>query len=121
MKKELFYEILDDDNDSINISFVCKMKARDIEEMMDKELRKSPSEMDVNLIKRCLDALTEKGSSQPKIKLYKSIVARICVFIMVITIVIFFSYPALFTYLDVPMPEFLKHVYQTVFNIDFLK
>lgn len=110
MTTETFLKIINSKSERLSQS--------EIEAIMDEELEKSPDEMDTDLIERCLDALTEKNSFQPKVKLRRSIFARIAVAAVVFSIIVLFSFPAGAKFFHANVPNGLVEFYGSYFNVD---
>lgn len=113
MKKETFMKILDTKPERLSLA--------DIEAIMNEELEKDPAEMDTNLVDRCLDALTEKGSSQPILKVRKSYASRIAIAVAVFALVVLFSFPAGAKLFQANVPEGIVEFYNSCFNVDVSK
>lgn len=118
MDKELFSEIIGLKENKEPIVIKQRIPIRLIEQIMKNELEKPPEKMNTKLIEHCLDALTEKGSFQPKIKYYKSIIANFFVALIVLSIIVIFSYPAISKWFDIATPEVVSHFYDVFFHLD---
>lgn len=110
MNKEILYEILKSESESLSTA--------EIEGILNEELDKSPDEMDTDLVDLCLEALTTVDEEKLNKRKRKIRIERLLIAAIIFALLIGLSVPVCAKFFSIDVPDGVVSFYNDCFNID---
>lgn len=110
MNKEILYEILNSESESLSTA--------EIESILNEELDKSPEEMDTDLVDLCLDALETVGEKKLNKRKHRIRISRVLIAAVIFVLMIGLSIPACARFFSIDVPDGVVKFYNDCFNVD---